>query len=144
MTAKIKANNAKNIYIDIEGVILTRGGVPAQHLEKFLLYILKNYSVFWLTTRCRGDIKYTIEYLSTFVPAEIIPLLKKIQPTQFSIDKTEAINFNDKFFWLDDEIFTSEKNTLDKHHNYDSWIEIDLMKNPNQLAHLINSKLFAN
>lgn len=141
MIAKARAIN---IYIDIEGVILTRGGVPAKHLERFLVYILKNYSVFWLTSRCSGDIKYTLDYLSKFVPAEIIPLLKKIQPTQFSIDKTEAINFNNKFFWLDDEIFTSEKNTLDKYHKYESWIEINLMKNPNQLAHLMNSKLLLN
>ncbi|MBI3342401.1 hypothetical protein HY024_04740 [Candidatus Curtissbacteria bacterium] len=137
-----RAYPAKNIYIDIEGVILTRGGLPAAHLEQFLKYILSNYRVFWLTTRCSGDIKYTLEYLGKFVPAEIIPLLSKIRPTRFSIDKTEAINFGDEFYWLDDEIFASEKNVLDKHNKYDSWIEIDLMKNPNQLAHLIHNKLY--
>lgn len=135
---------AKNIYIDIEGVILTRGGVPAQHLEKFLIYILKNYSVFWLTSRCDGDIAYTLGYLAKFVPEDILPLLKRIKPTKFAIDKTDAIDFDNRFFWLDDEIFASEKNALDKHNKLDSWIEIDLMKNPNQLNHLIHSKLYLN
>lgn len=135
---------AKNIYIDIEGVILTRGGSPAAHLESFLKFILKNYTVFWLTSRCKGDIKYTLDYLSKFVSPEIIPLLSKIRPTHFEIDKTDAINFNDEFYWLDDEIFASEKNMLEKHDKYDRWIEIDLMKNPNQLVHLMHSRLYNN
>ncbi len=131
----------KNIYIDIEGVILTRGGAPAQHLEKFLRYILKNYNVYWLTTRCKGDTKYTLEYLSKFIGPEVAILLKKIRPTNFSIDKTDAIDFQNRFYWLDDEIFASEKNALTKMDKYDSWIEINLMKNPDQLMHLMKSKL---
>ena len=140
----VRKNPARNIYIDIEGVVLTRGGVPAAHLKLFLTYILKNYNVFWLTSRCSGDIKYTLEYLSKFIPPEIIPLLSKIRPTSFNIDKTEAINFDEEFYWLDDEIFTSERKMLDKHNRLDSWIEIDLMKNPNQLINLTHNKLYYN
>lgn len=131
----------KNVYIDIDGVILTRGGVPAYHLDEFLTHILKNYSVFWLTSRCRGDSKYTVSYLENFVTKESISLLKKVRPTSFRLDKTEAIDFGKKFFWLDDEIFASEANTLKEHDKYDSWIEVNLMKNPNQLLHLIRNKL---
>ncbi len=131
----------KNIYLDIDGVILTRGGIPAQHLDKFLGYILDNYSVFWLTSRCQGDSKYTVNYLSQFLLPDTVSLLKKIQPTSFRLDKTEAIDFYKGFFWLDDEIFASEKNTLNEHNKFDSWIEINLISNPNQLLNLINSKL---
>ena len=128
----------KNVYIDIEGVILTRGGVPADNLENFLNYILHKFNVYWLTTRCRGDTKYTIEYLSKYFSTDIITLLKKIKPTIFSLDKTEAIDFKNKFYWLDDEIFASEKNTLIRHDKYNSWIQVNLMENPNQLAQLMN------
>ncbi len=131
----------RNIYIDIDGVILTRGAAPALHLDRFLAYILSNYSVYWLTSRCRGDTKYTVNYLSQFMSPETVVLLKKIAPTSFRLDKTEAIDFNRKFFWLDDEIFASEANTLIEHDNYDSWIEVNLMENPNQLLHLIRNKL---
>jgi len=131
----------RNIYIDIDGAILTRGATPALHLNKFLDYILNNYSVFWLTSRCRGDSKYTVNYLSQFLLPEIISLLKKIKPTNFLIDKTEAIDFDKNFFWLDEEIFASEANTLIEHDKYDSWIEVNLIKNPNQLLHLIKKKL---
>jgi len=130
-----------NIYIDIDGVILTRGAVPALHLDKFLDYILHNYSVFWLTSRCHGDCKYTVNYLSQFLLPETVALLKNIKPTNFRIDKTEAIDFTRKFFWLDDDIFASEANTLKQHDKYDSWIAIDLRENPNQLLHLIKNKL---
>ncbi len=131
----------QNLYIDIDGVILTRGGVPALHLDEFLTYILKKYSVFWLTTRCQGDNKYTLQYLSKFVPVETMTLLKKIRPTSFALDKTEAIDFGKKFFWLEAELFTSEELTLKKHNKYDSWIPINLMENSNQLLHLMNKKL---
>lgn len=131
-----------NIYIDVDGVILTRGVAPALHLEEFLRYILSNYSVFWLTSKCNGNSKGLIKYLSQFLLPETITLLEKIKPTSFQLDKTEAIDFSRRFFLLDDELFASEKNTLKKHDNYDSWIQVNLMKNPNQLLHLINHKLF--
>lgn len=130
----------KNIYIDIDGVILTRGGVPAAHLDIFLKYILSNYSVFWLTSRCQGDSKYTVSYLSQFLLPDTVSLIGKIKPTTFQVDKTEAIDFNNKFFWLDDDLFTSEKNTLREHNQFDSWVEINLIQNPDQLLDLISSK----
>jgi len=131
----------ENVYIDIDGVILTKGVVPALHLDKFLKYVLDKYSVFWLTSRCHGDSKYTLSYLSKFFPEETVHLLKQIKPTNFQVDKTEAIDFNKRFFWLDNEIFESEKTTLIKNGKYDSWIEVDLIKDPNQLLHLIRNRL---
>ena len=131
----------KNLYLDIDGVILTRGVAPALHLDKFLKYVLSNYSVFWLTTKYRGDTREIIKYLSQFLIPDLIHLLELIKPTSFDLDKTEAIDFSKNFFWLDNELFNSEKNTLRKHNVYDSWIELDLMKNPNQLRDLVNYKL---
>jgi len=133
----------KNVYIDIDGVILTKGVVPALHLDKFLKYVLGKYSVFWLTSRCHGDSKYTLSYLSKFFPEETVNLFKQIKPTNFLVDKTEAIDFNKRFFWLDNEIFESEKTTLIKNGKYDSWIEVNLIKDPNQLLHLMRNRLFS-
>ena len=138
----MKVSN-KNVYIDIDGVILTKGVVPALHLDKFLKYVLGKYSVFWLTSRCQGDSKYTLSYLSKFFPEETVNLFRQIKPTNFQVDKTEAIDFNKRFFWLDNEIFESEKTTLIKNGKYDSWIEVDLIKDPNQLLHLIRNRLFS-
>lgn len=131
----------KNIYLDIDGVILTKGVVPAAHLGKFLKYVLDNYAVFWLTSKYRGETKEIIRYLSQFNTPEIIFLLGQIRSTRFDLDKTEAIDFSKEFFWLDDELFDSEKNTLKKNNAYDSWIELNLIQNPDQLIDLVNSKL---
>ena len=131
----------RNIYLDIDGVILTKGVKPALHLDKFLNFILNNYSVFWLTSKYRGDSKAIIKYLSQFLTPEVTLLLKGIKSTRFDLDKTEAIDFNKAFYWLDNEIFDSEKNTLKKYNAYDSWIELDLIKNPDQLLDLLKKKL---
>lgn len=132
---------AKNIYLGIDGVILTKGVMPALHLDQFLKYILARFSVTWLSTRCRGSREITVDYLSQFLEPSTVSLIEKIKPTNFQLDKTEGIDFKKDFFWLDVQLFDSEKNTLKKHNNYDSWIELDLIKNPDQLLDLINSKL---
>lgn len=134
----------KNIYIDIDGVILTKGVLPALHLEKFLRFILNNYSVFWLTTRYHGNPKEIIKYLSQFLTPETLLLASQIKTTSFRLDKTEAIDFNKAFFWLDNELFDSEKNVLREHHNYDSWIKVDLIQAPDQLLSLMKNRLSPN
>ncbi|MDP2632653.1 MAG: hypothetical protein Q8P25_02935 [Candidatus Curtissbacteria bacterium] len=132
----------RNIYLGIDGVILTKGVMPALHLDQFLKYILANFSVTWLSTRCRGSREITIKYLSQFLLPSTVSLIEGIKPTNFTLDKTEGINFNKDFFWLDVQLFDSEKNTLKKHNQIDSWIELDLIKNPDQLLDLMNSKLY--
>lgn len=131
----------RNIYLDIDGVILTRGVVPALHLDRFLQHTLNNYSVFWLTLKYRGDPKKIIRYLSQFVIPHTTLLLKHIKPTYFDLDKTEAIDFSKNFFLLDDDLFDSEIKTLKEHNALDCWIKLDLMKNPDQLLNLVNSRL---
>lgn len=132
----------QNIYLGIDGVILTKGVVPALHLSEFLAYILNHYSVSWLSTRCPGSSQETSRYLSHFLSEDCIDLIQKIKPTSFALDKTEAIDFGKEFFWLESQLFDSEKNDLKKNNSYDSWIELDLIKNPNQLFDLISRKHF--
>lgn len=131
----------QNIYLGIDGVIITRGVMPALHLDRFLKYILANYSVSWLSSRCRGSSEYTVKYLSQFLFSDTVSLIERIKPTSFQLDKTEAIDFSKEFFWLDGQLFDSEKNILKEHGEYDSWIELDLIKNPNQLLYLVNNRL---
>ncbi|HSX19460.1 MAG TPA: hypothetical protein VLE91_05030 [Candidatus Saccharimonadales bacterium] len=129
-----------NIYLGIDGVILTRGVIPALYLDRFLKYLMENFTVSWLSSRCRGSSETTDKYLSQFLPKSTMDLIKKIKPTNFSLDRTEAIDFSKNFFWLDKELFDSEKNTLKAHNKYNSWIELNLIDCPNQLLNIINSK----
>lgn len=54
------------------------------------------------------------------------------------MSKTEEIDFNSPFLWLDDYIFDSEKEDLIKHGYLNNWIKIDLSKNKNQLKDIID------
>ena len=127
-----------NIYLDIDGVILTKNQQPAPYLKEFLSFLSKHYPTYWLTTHCKGDANHTINYLSQFLDTETIQILKKVQATNWQTAKTEAIDFNKSFLWFDDQIFEFEKEKLVKHNCLKSWIKVNLIKNPNQLKDILN------
>jgi len=126
-----------NIYLDIDGVIIANNLQPSKHLGEFLKYILEGHNVYWLTTHCKGDSSNTIIYLKQFLPNELIKLCEKIKPTNWQTLKTEAIDFSKDFLLLDDYLLGAEKNILKKHEKLNSWIKIDLNKNPKQLLEII-------
>jgi len=128
-----------NIYLDIDGVILANDLQLANHAKEFLAHVIGRYPTYWLTTHCKGDADYTVNFLSRFVDKETLELLKKIKPTNWDLSKTEAIDFNTPFRWFDDDVFDFEKRELIKHNALDSWVEVDLSKNVNQLRDLINN-----
>ena len=131
----------RDLYLGIDGVILTKGVLPALHLNRFLEYVLNLYTVSWLSSRCRGNSQETMRYLSQFLFGDTISLINRIQPTTYRLDKTEAIDFSRDFFWIEPELFDSEKNMLKKHNKLTSWIKLDLIESPNQLMNLTNSRL---
>lgn len=131
----------QNIYLGIDGVILTKGVVPALHLDKFLKHIVSQFNVYWLSTRCRGGVAHTEKYLSQFLEQETIGLIRPIKTTDFYLDKTDAIDFRQDFYWLESELFDSEVNALKKQNKFSSWIKLDLIGFPNQLGSLTDGKL---
>ncbi|MFH0767415.1 MAG: hypothetical protein V1920_04925, partial [Bacillota bacterium] len=133
----ISYNITVNIYLDIDGVILANDQQPAKHAKKFLQYITENHTVYWLTTHCKGDADYTVNFINRFFDVETLTFLKKIKPTNWSMSKTEAIDFSKPFLWLDDQLFDFEKEDLIKHNALKNWVELDLGKNVNQLLNNI-------
>lgn len=123
----------KKLYLDVDGVVLTKQGEPASHLLVFLKYATESFDCYWLTTHCHGDTQTVIDNLSGVVPDEAIPYLKKLKPTVWSLWKTEAIDFSQDFVWLDDYAFDGEKQILKEHHASEKLILIDLKSNPDQL-----------
>ena len=107
-----------NIYLDIDGVL--RGvASPLRDVTEFLEYILKNYSnsTYWLTTHCRQGYNHTrAALLNSELPNELVNQASLIvKPTDFSVLKTEAIDFNKPFIWFDDNLFESEQKVLAIH-----------------------------
>lgn len=131
-----------NIYLDIDGVLLTKQGQPALFVEEFLKYITNRHECFWLTTHCQGNPESAIKHLDGKISARAIEYARKIKPTDFQTWKTEAIDFTQDFRWLDDYAFEMELKDLNQHDCKDKLILIDLEKNPNHLMALINKNLF--
>lgn len=126
------------LYLDVDGVLVS-GGQAAEGLVEFLRFATENFDCYWLTTHCHGDAKPVFLYLVSRVPGEALPYIEQFKPTIWGGWKTEAIDFSSPFYWLDDNLFEPERQTLIKHAALASFIAIDLMKNPQQLAELTRS-----
>lgn len=118
--------NNINLYLDIDGVLLTKKQKLPEGLHLFLDFALTHYQCYWLTTHCKGDATTAVQYLSYFYPIELITKIKDIRATNWDTLKTEAIDFNHSFIWLDDYVFKAEKRVLKQHLRLKSLWIIDL------------------
>jgi tetratricopeptide (TPR) repeat protein len=147
----------KNLYLDVDGVILLddleNNGRNALSLPLFLSTIgdlqadglLK---IHWLTTHCKeGTDTQVMKYLKSSrmeeYPLDLIERLK-IQPTVWSKHKTDAIDFSQDFFWLDDDASLQEREILRNHNAEHKLIEINLQKNKYQLKDIVYSGVLGN
>ena len=132
---------ATNIYLDIDGVLLANDLTPANYAKEFLATVLERYpyTTYWLTTHCNGDASVPLQHIGHLFDDETVELMKKIKPTSWQTAKTRAIDFGKPFLWFDDDLFYEEKETLKKHGALDNWIEVDLAKDPDQLANFVAS-----
>lgn len=130
-----------DVYLDIDGVLLTKDLHPANHASEFLEYVLTEHpdTTYWLTTHCQGDANIPIQHIGHLFDEETVELMKKIKPTTWDLAKTRAIDFKRPFLWFDDDLFFEEKQTLIEHNALDSWIEVDLAKDPDHLGKILSS-----
>jgi len=130
------------IYLDIDGVLLTKDLKPANYVQEFLQFVISNHpnSTYWLTTRCQCDSLRTVREIEhLFDDKKTIELMKKIKPTTWlGSAKTDAIDFKSNFLWFDDNLFWREREVLVSHGVFDNWIEVDLRKNPDMLLSFVN------
>jgi len=129
------------IYLDVDGVLLANDLNPANYANEFLKYVLYKYpdTTYWLTTHCQGDASVPIQHIGHLFKPGVVELMKLIKPTSWDLAKTRAIDFTKDFLWFDDDLFYEEKKDLIKNDVMDNWIEVDLMKDPNQLQKFLDS-----
>ena len=130
-----------NIYLDIDGVLLANDLHPANNASEFIKLVVTRFpgSVYWLTTHCQGDASVPVRHIGHLFDEETRQLLGRIKPTTWDLAKTRAIDFSKPFLWFDDDLFHEERQALLDHNSLDSWICLDLTKNPDQLQLFINS-----
>jgi len=123
----------KNLYLDLDGVILTKNGEEAKYLKEFLEAVTNEFNCYWLTTHCKGNSLPILDYLKDKISKESLEYLKTLKPTNWQTLKTEGIDFNEDFMWMDDYIMEAEKKVLKENNSLDKFIKINLKNNPNQL-----------
>lgn len=129
------------IYLDVDETILANNKQKANYADEFIKYLVGNYDCYWLSTNVKGDTDFVLNRLREFFNSETVEYIKKIKPTNWQTWKTEAIDFNDNFLWFDDYLFKEEKRVLIEKGKLDSWVEVDLAKNSNQLKQFTRSLL---
>lgn len=118
----------KKIYIDIDGVLLDyKTGEPAKHAEELIMFLTSGrYDCYWLTTHCKGDNIPTLQYLSGHFSEKVMKRLSRVKATDWDTLKTEAIDFDSDFIWLDDYPFQAEISALDCVHKRTSLCTVNL------------------
>ncbi|MBR9860024.1 hypothetical protein GYB22_04630 [bacterium] len=114
------------IYLDIDGVLLSKNNSVPKDLDVFIEYIVQNCECYWLTTHCRNGENKALLYLSQYLPNQLLTMLEQVKPAYWSDKKTEAIDFNSEFIWLDDYPFEAEIEDLKKRDKLESLIKVDL------------------
>ncbi len=84
----------KRVYIDIDGVLLTKRKIRVpENGNAFLLYLINNIDCYWLTTHWKGYASTAIKYMSQYYDKEIIKELVTVQATNWDALKTEMYRF---------------------------------------------------
>ena len=126
-----------NLYLDIDGVLLDYNTETyAKGAIELIEYITSEFDCYWLTTHCKGDSKPAIEYLSGYFPPDVIEKLRKVKPTYWKDLKTEGIDFDRNFIWLDDYPFQAEQEVLKNFGVSESLYRVDL-GNEDELANVL-------
>jgi hypothetical protein len=128
-----------NIYLDIDGVLLANDKALAKYADEFIQVVvgLYPYNTYWLTTHCWGGENHVKEVLGPFLKPETLRLLDRIKPTEWDEEKTDAIDFTKPFKWFDDDLYKQERAVLERNGAAKGWVQVDLSKDPDQLAQII-------
>jgi hypothetical protein len=127
-----------NLYLDIDGVLLGKDSptspvvILANHAREFLTFALANFHCYWLTSRCKGDVRPVLHYLHLYAPDDMMPMLRRISPTNFDTIKTEALRGD--FYWVDDSPSQAELDWLKEHNLLDRWVNVNTRKCPEDLV----------
>lgn len=116
------------LYLDIDGVLLTTKNTrAADGAIELIDFALSNFECYWLTTHCKdGNCSQVVKMLDQYYPKDVAENLKKVKPAKWNTLKTEGIDFDSDFFWLDDYVFEAEKIVLERHSCLENLILVNL------------------
>ncbi len=116
-----------NIYLDIWGT-LYKTASPIEDRMKLLEYILEKCpdTTYWLTTYCQYGINRAEDVLAREFPPEFAhQVAEKVQVAEWETLKTEGIDFDRPFLWLDDNCASAEFTVLKSKAAEQNYIAMD-------------------
>lgn len=124
-----------NIYLDIDGVLLSSEGRAASYADDFIRLVLSRWpdSTYWLTTHYWRGQNTTRQVLEPALKPATLRLLDMIKPTTWGDLKTDGINFKQPFLWFDDDLYEEEREILKHYDALECHRNINLQKDPMQL-----------
>jgi hypothetical protein len=115
------------LYLDIDGVIINnKKSQPAEHAKEFIEYITTHFECYWLTTHCKVQAATAMRYLSNYFEPDVLQKLLTILPATWTTLKTEGIDFDVEFVWIEDYPFESEKKILEQNGAIERLFTVDL------------------
>lgn len=72
------------IYIDIDGVPLTKGQKIPKHGKEFLEFLTQNFNCYWFTTHCKSGENQSLNYLKKYYAEKSIEQFKKVKPSSWT------------------------------------------------------------
>ncbi len=115
-----------DIYLDIYGTLVANAS-PKADRETLLTFILDHFAdhIYWLTSYSEQRIP---EVIAREYDGNLLKRLKnEVQYRQNGIYKSDSIDFDRPFIWLDDNQSEADYYALKAHHALDSFIQM----NPN-------------
>ncbi len=121
-----RESSKPKLYMDIDGVLLkNHTAEPIADIERLISFIIDKYDCYWLTTHCKGDKQTALDYLSDYLPHDCITQLEKVNATSWGTFKTDAIDLNSDFYWLEDSPMRAEKTILSEAGKLDRLILVN-------------------
>lgn len=126
------------LYLDVDGVLLgknSKGEIALiPDIEEILIYTRNHFDCYWLTTHGRYGIDGVIAYIKPYFIGQDLSLLSHIKPLLWKTLKTEAIDFDSPFIWIDDSPLDFEIQILKEKGCLESWLHVDTYKDFNDLT----------
>lgn len=135
------------VYLDMDGVILRSAGTSvwncgwevAPGALDFLTWAVERFEVIWLTARSRsGDMSHIERGIRHALPATTLPaewraVLDKTTAAAWDRLKTDGIDLDGEFCWIDDAPQTGALLALESRGVEDRWIECNTDIRPDDL-----------
>ncbi|HNW23755.1 MAG TPA: ADP-ribosylglycohydrolase family protein, partial [Candidatus Dojkabacteria bacterium] len=115
-------SSIEDVYIDVDGVILSEDGKQMLYLKEFLTLIFNiSENVYWLSNYCKdGDTSKVLEYLEGKIDKEVLEMLKNVKGKKWGLFRTEGIDFLKRFVWFSGKVDRNQYIKLEilhKDHN---------------------------